>query len=187
MRFHIVHLAVTCVLSLGCSSETVEDKGTSEGGDSIPSETIEYYEGTSEGMAGMYAFEGHDVARRTLQRESSSIVERFYDLVDGNIYEVQMDIDLETQTFTLAFTDGSYEGTGQLYGDAWDWHAWESVSVAPNGDTVVSEDTKDDSGIVATKICTGADGQEKWRMEEVLVPISETEWLDFEEEWQALQ
>ena len=141
---------------------------------------------TGEGLwQGTYSYETHMVGLRALRPETSTIFEQFIGLGEekGESYEGTANIDVETNTFTVSFayTDGSYEGTGVLYGEDWDWHAWESTTTATDGSSVVSEDTKDENGIVAIKTGFDADGQEEWTMEEVLTPITEEEWLALQE------
>jgi len=166
------------MFTLACSASTDDSNDSSS-----PPESTEYYEVTGEGLwEGSYPFESHMLARRILQPNTSTIFEQFIGLGEetAESYELIADVDLENSTFTFTYDDGSYEGTGVLIGDAWDWHAWESTSFATDGTSVVSQDTKDENGIIATKIGYDADGQEQWTMEEVLTPITE-------EEWQALQ
>jgi hypothetical protein len=176
-------LPLVCMFTLACSGNTDDgnDSGTPETG---PSESTEYYEVTGEGLwEGTYPFDLHMVALRILQPETSTIFEQFTDLdEEEQSFELTADVDLESNIFTFAYDDGSYEGSGVLIGDAWDWHAWESTSVATDGSSVVSQDTKDENGIIAYKTGYDADGQEQWTMEEVLTPITEEEWQAFQEE-----
>ena len=51
------------------------------------------------------------------------------------------------------------------------------VLTATDGSSVVSQDTKDEDGIVATKTGYDADGREQWTLEEVLTPLTKEEWL----------
>lgn len=169
---------------LGCAGESEEDSGFS---DAAPEDIVEYYEVTGSGLwQGSYPYETHMVALRVLQPSTSTIFEHFIGLGEeaGESYEGTAQVDLETQAFTMTLTypDGSYEGTGVLYGDAWDWHSWESETIGTDGTRVVSEDTKDDSGIIANKTGYDVDGEEEWTMEEVLTPITEEEWLTLQED-----
>ncbi len=169
------------IFTLACSGETSDDTGTPETG---PSASTEYYEVTGDGLwQGQHSYETHMAGLRALQPESSTIFEQFIGLGEeaGEAYEGTADVDLETHTFTFAYTDGSYEGTGILYGEAWDWHAWESETFGSDGTRVVSEDTKDENGIIAYKTGYDAEGQEQWTLQEVLTPITEAEWLALQE------
>lgn len=170
-------LPVVCLLTFACSDGSAPQSPEDTG----PTESTEYYEVNADGLwEGSWEFTSHMAARRILQPSESTIHEQFVDLDEGDIHEVTLDVDLDTSTFTLTYEDGSYEGTGVLHGDAWDWHAWESTSIAPDGSSVVSEDTMDENGIIANKTGYDADGQEQWTMLEVLTPITE-------EQWEALQ
>ena len=179
MKFTHSALPLLFLASLGCAAEKSD---TSEEPDQ--SDIVEYYEAHSEGLyRGTEAFSSHMAGRRTLQPSTSTIAETFIDLTDGDTHHVNADVNLEDGTFTLTidYEEGSYEGTGALYGEAWDWHAWESTSVAPDGTSVVSEDTKDENGIVANKTGYTAEGEEEWSLVETLTPITEAEWLALQE------
>ena len=173
------YICVPILLVLpACTSGGGEDSAAPELAD-----ITEYYEVTGEGLwEGTWEYTAHQAAVRVLQPSTSTFTEQFVDLDEAQAsYEMTAVVDLKTNTFTFAFEDGSYEGAGTFYGDAWDWYAWESTSLHEDGSSVVSQDTKKGDDIFVSKVGYDAEGQEQWTMEEVLTAITEAEWLALQE------
>jgi len=173
-------LPFLCLLTFGCTEEKSSDTASPQ-----LVESTEYYQGVSN-LTHAGGSETSDLlARRTLSPATSTITEKFIDLTNNAVYDLSMTVDVDTNTFTGGYDDGSYTSSGTLFGDAWEWHGWESTSTNSDGtaytQTIESTDTKDENGVVATKTGFDAAGQALWNSEEVLTPITEEEWLALQE------
>ena len=173
-----------CLLGLACSD----------------GEQIEYYEVTGETK--IYRPGGEELtedismaAVRTLQPSTDTILEQFIDLNEGETTDVTFNIDIETNTFTgsLKHPDSRCDSNGSFQGEAWNWHAWESVSECEQETehgsmafTIKSTDTKNEDGIVANKTGYDEDENEFFSQEEILTPITEEAWHALVDEWDAL-
>ena len=123
--------------------------------------------------SGMEFEEGY-LVRRTLDPSIDEIFEEFYSTIDGTLISVTLDVDANSKTFTLSFSDDSYSGEGSFVGEGLYWDSWESRSNHTDGTYVISVDQKDSSGVINTQkegysITDALD----WRLDETLTPISE--------------
>jgi len=173
MNSNRIAIAFLSIAFLGCAPQSQKD--------TLLADSVEYYEVTGNGASGAFQFNVHMAGRRTLKPSEKTILETFEDLDNGDVHDLTIRVDLEENTFSMTYDDGSYEGTGTLYGEAWNWHAWESVSFGVSGERIESVDEKDENGIVADKVGYNADGEEEWHMREILTPISKEEWQDLQE------
>ena len=120
-------------------------------------------------------FEEGYLVRRTLDPSVDEIFEEFYSTIDGTLISVTLDVDTESKTFSLSFSDASYSGEGSFVGDGLHWDSWESRSNHTDGSYVISVDQKDTSGVINTqKEGYSITDTIEWRLEENLTPISET-------------
>ena len=116
------------------------------------------------------------MVRRTLDEQESTIVEEFYATMDGTLTQVSFDVDQDTQTFLLSFSDDSYSGFGSYIGQGLEWTEWSSQSNHVDGTYVLSEDAKIDQTIQTTKWGYSTSDTLDWSMVEELSPLSEAEW-----------
>lgn len=58
---------------------------------------------------------------------------------------------VEGDRFTLADPGGAFTGTGELFGDAWNWKKWNYQLKFTNGSTMTGEDEATDKGILMHK------------------------------------
>jgi len=179
-------LPIACLLTMACSGDEETPKDTDTGSNLAPDST-EYYDVTGEMNYGIQTFDVRMAASRTIQPATSSILEVFHDLQQGDTTEAIINIDLETNAFTgsLEHPEMTCDSIGQFEGEAWAWHAWESTSTCTGGITIVSVDTMDENGIIADKVGTFADGT-NFTQREILTPITETEWQALVAEFEAL-
>ena len=161
--------------------------GAGEGGDddddssgAVLGDTVEHYFGdsTASGITDDWALTTSYLVRRSLFPTESRITEELYNTGDGSAFLVEMEVDVAASTFTLAFADGSYTGSGTLTGSAWAWTGWASTSTALDGSTVESTDTLTAQQLVVTKIGRDASGAPEWSAGEVFSVIEEAEWQE---------
>ena len=121
-----------------------------------------------------------------LIRTSLSLVKRILNKTENRIEEHVMTIDekgpprsfvvtmdVRGAKCTLSEKSKSFEGEGELFGDAWAWKGWKTATRMAGGmGTVVSEDKLTDRGITAKKTYAGADGKVQLHFEETLDRIS---------------
>ncbi len=177
---HATTLSVLCMFTAGCAEEKNPDSAWSD-----LAETTEYFQGVSHVSWTGGGVTDDLIARRTLSPASSTMTETFIKLgtASNTVYDLTMEVDVDTNTFTgeMLGEGVHYTSTGTLFGEAWDWHGWESVSTnmisTDDTQTIESDDAKDEDGVVANKTGYDASGQPIWTSEEVLTPITEEEWL----------
>ena len=159
-------------LILACTTPSEIEEQPAE----LPDAWVEHYSAESLIQAGGFEFEEAYIVRRFLDPGAGSIREEFIATADGTLTEVYLDVDPSAESFTLSFSDESYQGTGTFEGPAWAWTGWRSESVAPDGASVLSVDTQQDGAIHAEKEGFSADGELEWTLVEDLSPIEETLW-----------
>lgn len=116
------------------------------------------------------------LVRRSLDVEHATIFEEFFATADGTLVTTTLSVDMLAKTFTVAFSDDSYTGTGSFVGEGLDWQSWESNSQHSDGSFVISHDSKDASGIHTSKVGYGMDNQAEWTLDEELTPMSRDAW-----------
>ena len=154
MSFSACPFAITFFFAIITSASFVDEK---------PTVQIEYYLGESK----MMTLDGK------LIRTSLSLVKRVLNRDENKIEEHVMSIDEKApaRTFIVLFQvkgskctmseqSKSFEGEGELFGDAWAWKGWKTTSKLAGGmGTVVSEDKLTERGMTAKKTFAGADGK----------------------------
>ena len=119
-------------------------------------------------------FEEEYLVRRTLDPSIDEIFEEFYSTIDGTLITVTLDVDTDSKTFSLSFSDASYSGEGSFEGEGLHWDVWKSRSNHTDGSYVLSVDQKDTSGIIGTqKWGYSTTDTYDWGLIEILRPISE--------------
>lgn len=165
------------VLLLACAGPASTDDTQDTQPEPLPEAWTDHYKAVSRIEAGGFAFDEEYLVRRFSDPEASTIREEFVATFDGTLTETTRVIDLETSSFTLSFSDDSYEGTGTLEGPDWAWTGWESHSVATDGSWVDSVDTVNTEGVIhAEKVGYDPQGAQEWTLVEDLTPLSESEW-----------
>ena len=100
---------------------------------------------------------------------------------DGSSSSYEFYPDTEEQTFDLSiFLENNLdsEGTGFFEGQGLDWSYWEYNLVQSDGVTVITHGEKDDEGILLSSVGYGMDGNADWTLDDVLSPISQTDWSE---------
>jgi|GEM_PF-2103007 len=170
----------------GTTSGTTDDGDTGDTGDTgttddppPPDPWVEYYyvESVIDVDNGSFIFEETYWASRSIHPENHLITERFVAEADGTETGVVLTVNAELDGFSLDINGGEYTGAGNLYGDAWDWSSWDSISNATDGTSVHSTDTRTATGITSAKVGFGTEGLPEWEMDEVLTEVTEA---DFE-------
>lgn len=163
------------LLLLACTKPTPVDSQDSSV--ELPDAWVEHYRAESLiTTTSGFEFEEEYLVRRSLDPAASTIDEEFVATADGTETGVHFEVDAAAGSFTLSFSDESYSGTGNLYGEAWAWTGWDSHSVATDGSWVDSTDTKDAAGIRSSKVGYSAEGEQEWTLVEDLSPLTEEEW-----------
>jgi hypothetical protein len=119
-------------------------------------------------------------------RTSLSLVKRVVNQPDSRIEEHVLSInerdtkafvvlmEVKGNKFTLTERSNAFSGEGELFGEAWKWKEWKSVTKLRGGaGTITSEDKISDPGLSAKKCYAGADGKVLFLFEESLKPISQ--------------
>ena len=179
-------LLVALLLSLSLSGCARDGSGDDDDDDGPPPvDMVEYYFGdsTATGVSDDWVSTSSYLVRRSLFPGESRISEELYNTGDGTAYLVELDVDVAASTFTLAFADGSYTGSGTLTGPSWAWTSWESLSTAEDGSSVASTDTlmqDPELGprLVVSKLGYTTAGDLEWTAGEVFTAIDESEWND---------
>ena len=123
-----------------------------------------YYVGEVKLSAGDGKSRGSQVIllEKTHDRDKMTITERAIVVKpDGKAEEHTMVLTVkDDNTFTLADTAKTTEGTGTLFGPAWKWTYFKGTFKHKNGAVIEDENfMSDDSAITARKKVSGPDGQ----------------------------
>jgi hypothetical protein len=163
-----------------CSSERVGDNDENEdSSEDLPEDRVEFYFGDStvSGIGADWILTNSYLVRRSLFPTDSLIVEELFNVEDGVLLEVIAEVDVDANTFSLYFADGTYTGTGTLTGTSWDWDGWTSLSThVKNGSTVEATDTLTDQYLTVSKLGRDASGVPEWSAGESFAVIDEAEW-----------
>ena len=162
-----------------CSSEPVANDDDDDSSAGLFEDRVELYFGssTATGITEQWSFTTPYLVRRSLFPSDSLIVEELFNTDDGTLFEVELEVDAASNTFSLHFADGTYTGAGTLTGNAWAWNAWASVATqVEDGSTVESTDTLTAQYLTVSKLGRDASGVPQWSAGESFAVIDEAEW-----------
>ena len=118
------------------------------------------------------------LVERIIDEASASITEN-WTAVDGTESAYVYQVDVETQTFALSiYMEGmlDVEGEGVFDGEGLDWDFSEHSYLNVDGVTEITRRNYAVDQIVSGTVGYGMDGGAEWTLDEVLTPITETEW-----------
>lgn len=160
----------------GGTTDDGGDDGTTDDPEPQPVDEYYYAESVIDVDNGSFVFEETYWVHRSVVPADATITEVFVAEADGTETTTVLTVSADATSFELEINDGEYTGAGNLYGDAWAWTHWDSISMASDGSSVHSEDARTDTGIVAHKVGFGTDGLQEWELDEVLTEVSEADW-----------
>jgi hypothetical protein len=166
----------------GCSSELAEnDDDDDDSSAGLVEDRVELYFGsaTATGIGADWSSTTPFLLRRSLFPSESRIVEELFNVENGTLVELELEVDVAANTFSLHFADGTYTGTGTLTGNAWEWNGWTSLSThVVDGSTVESTDTLTAQYLTVSKLGRDASGVPQWSAGESFAVIHEAEWQE---------
>lgn len=115
---------------------------------------------------------------RIIDAESSTITEN-WTAVDGTASAYVYQADLDAQTFDIAiYMEGTLEveGEGVFEGEGLNWTFSEHSYLNVDGVTEITRRNYEAEQIVSGTVGYGMAGGAEWTLDEVLTPITESEW-----------
>jgi hypothetical protein len=173
----------------GADVDSTQDEETQENGNSqtqktdeeaLPETIVTCLAGTSTVILedGRVVGKSQVLIRKTFMPAQGKILEHVV-TIDGRPdhppQEFMVELTVSGSSFKISERKGAFTGEGEfLAGAPWQWTAWKSKSILPDGSSVVSEDKYEASGLfIANKILHAPDGTPTIRLKEELQNISE--------------
>ncbi|MEO6392532.1 MAG: hypothetical protein ABIP75_11815 [Pyrinomonadaceae bacterium] len=115
------------------------------------------------------------LVKRTLMPAESKIIELVASIdARGPVKEYTTIFEIKGAAFTVKDQEGTFAGSGELIGAAWDWSGWKyNVNMlGDNKGTLTAEDTFANGTLMVKKSFSGPDGKMRVLFSEELKPIS---------------